>query len=114
MPRDREQQVLEVSTLWGNVANPLISPERALDVLDVPEDERGDELARLQKIREEANELERDMMQMEMEMKEREFALKAKELELEMSIKSSSWRSTAAKRTRPTLPPNENHRSRHP
>jgi hypothetical protein len=77
---------LEVSTLWGNGANPLISPERALDVLDVPEDERGDELARLQKIRDEAGELEREMMQMEMEMKEREFALKAKGMELEMSI----------------------------
>jgi hypothetical protein len=86
LPRDREQQVLEVSTLWGNGANPLISPERALDVLDVPEDERGDELARLQKIRDEANELERDMMQMEMEMKEQEFALKAKEMEMEMSM----------------------------
>jgi hypothetical protein len=91
LPRDREQQVLEVSTLWGNGANPLISPERALDVLDVPEDERGDELSRtqrprLQKIRDEANALEREMMEMEMEMKEREFALKAKELELEMSL----------------------------
>ena len=86
LPRDREQQVLEVSTLWGNGANPLISPERALDVLDVPEDERGDELSRLQKIRDEANALERDMLEMEMEMKEREFALKAKELELEMSL----------------------------
>jgi len=34
----------------------------------VPEDERGDELARLQKIRDEAKELEREMAEMEMEM----------------------------------------------
>ena len=54
--------------------------------MDVPEDERGDELARLQKIRDEAGELEREMMQMEVEMKEREFALKAKEIKLEMSM----------------------------
>lgn len=68
LPKDREQTVNEVATLWNGGQAPLISPERALDVLDVPEDERADELARIEKLRNEAMELEREMMEMQLSM----------------------------------------------
>jgi hypothetical protein len=86
LPRDREQQVLEVSTLWGNGTNPLISRERALDVLNVPEDERAEELTRLEKIRDEANEIEREMAEMEMEMKKQELEMNLESQRQQMSM----------------------------
>lgn len=68
LPRDREQLVNEVVQL-SSVE--LISPERALDLLNVPEDERAKELARLQAIQEEARAYKQEQMKTQLAAKEK-------------------------------------------
>jgi hypothetical protein len=63
-----------VATLWNGGQAPLISPQRALDVLDVPEDERADDLARIESLRNEAMVLEREMMEMQRQQQQQRAA----------------------------------------
>lgn len=58
LPKDREQIVMEVVQLS---AAQLISPERALALLDVPEGERASELQRIEAIRQQERELQKSI-----------------------------------------------------
>lgn len=86
LPKDREQIVNEVSTLWNGGSNPLISPERALDRLDVPEDERAAELARLEELRQEAQALEKELVEMEIAIKREELSMKKEEMRVDLQV----------------------------
>lgn len=66
MPKDREQIVNEVVQL---TSVELLSPERALKMLDVPETERDEELQRLKQLKEEAQKMQQDMMKQQAELK---------------------------------------------
>lgn len=67
MPKDRDQTVNEVVQLTGIE---MMSTERALEMLDVPEIERDDELERINQMKQEAQKMQESMMTKQAELKQ--------------------------------------------